>query len=267
MSLYVKLSMQEIADGLTAIGWSGAGGGGDASLSYGATAPLSPTNGTLWYDTTEEILKLFRVDAWVNINVTQSVINNINAQVALAQTYAQDAQEALAGFTSIVATATTLSPEASATATFNAGTGVLTLGVPKGPQGIQGPVGPEGPQGIQGIQGPKGDTGDIGPQGIQGIQGPQGDTGPQGIQGDIGPKGDTGDTGPQGIQGIQGEQGIQGIQGPSGSVISVAGRSGDVILMESDITDLDKYTKAEVDAMVASGSFTLAQAQATALSF
>ena len=130
--------MQEIADGLTAIGWSGAGGGGDASLSYGSTAPLAPTNGTLWYDTTEEILKLFRVDAWVNISVTQSVINNINAQVTLAQSYAQDAQEALAGFTSIVATATTLSPESSATATFNAGTGVLTLGIPKGATGADG---------------------------------------------------------------------------------------------------------------------------------
>ena len=138
MSLYVKLSMQEIADGLTAIGWSGAGGGGDASLSYGSTAPLAPTNGTLWYDTTEEILKLFRVDAWVNISVTQSVINNINAQVTLAQSYAQDAQEALSGFTSIVATATTLAPESSATATFNASTGVLTLGIPKGATGADG---------------------------------------------------------------------------------------------------------------------------------
>ena len=130
--------MQEIADGLTAIGWSGAGGGGDASLSYGSTAPLAPTNGTLWYDTTEEILKLFRVDAWVNISVTQSVINNINAQVTLAQSYAQDAQEALAGFTSIVATATTLAHESSATATFNASTGVLTLGIPKGATGADG---------------------------------------------------------------------------------------------------------------------------------
>ena len=140
MSLYVKLSMQEIADGLTAIGWSGAGGGGDASLSYGSTAPLAPTNGTLWYDTTEEILKLFRVDTWVNINVTQSVINNINAQVTLAQSYAQDAQEALAEFTSIVATANTLAPESSATATFNASTGVITLGIPAGAKGDTGDV-------------------------------------------------------------------------------------------------------------------------------
>ena len=140
MSLYVKLSMQEIADGLTAIGWSGAGGGGDASLSYGSTAPLAPTNGTLWYDTTEEILKLFRVDTWVNISVTQSVINNINAQVTLAQSYAQDAQEALAEFTSIVATATTLAPESSATATFNASTGVITLGIPAGAKGDTGDV-------------------------------------------------------------------------------------------------------------------------------
>lgn len=167
--------MQEIADGLTAIGWSGAGGGGDASLSYGSTAPLAPTNGTLWYDTTEEILKLFRVDTWVDINVTQSVINNINAQVTLAQSYAQDAQEALAGFTSIVATATTLSPESSATATFNASTGVLTLGIP---------------------------------------------------------------------------QGIQGVAGADGAVMSVAGRTGDVTLTESDITDLDKYSQSEVDTLL-----------------
>lgn len=211
MSLYVKLSMQEIADGLTAIGWSGAGGGGDASLSYGSTAPLAPTNGTLWYDTTEEILKLFRVDAWVNINVTQSVVNNINAQVTLAQSYAQDAQEALSGFTSIVATATTLAPESSATATFNATTGVLTLGIPQGTQG-QG-LSPKGTDtvanillksGINGDYWIASDTGDgyiysgsawvnvgavRGPQGPQGIQGIQGDTGPQGIQGPAGADG------------------------------------------------------------------------------
>ena len=194
--------MQEIADGLTAIGWSGAGGGGDASLSYGSTAPLAPTNGTLWYDTTEEILKLFRVDTWVNINVTQSVINNINAQVTLAQSYAQDAQEALAGFTSIVATANTLAPESSATATFNASTGVLTLGIPQGTQG-QG-LSPKGTDTVANIllkSGVNGDywiaydTGDgyvysgsawvnagavRGTQGLQGIQGIQGETGATG---------------------------------------------------------------------------------------
>ena len=47
MSLYVQVPIQQIADGLTAIGWSSGGGGGDASLTYSATAPASPINGTL----------------------------------------------------------------------------------------------------------------------------------------------------------------------------------------------------------------------------
>ena len=47
MSLYIQVPIQQIADGLTAIGWSSAGGGGDATLSYSATAPSTPTNGTL----------------------------------------------------------------------------------------------------------------------------------------------------------------------------------------------------------------------------
>ena len=84
----------------------------------------------------------------------------------------------------LTATATTLSPGAPATASYNAGTGVLELGVP---------------------QGEKGDTGI---QGIQGIQGPKGDPGEQGIQGGKGDKGDKGDTGEQGIQGPQGLPGL-----------------------------------------------------------
>ena len=118
---------------------------------------------------------------------------------------------------------TTLSEGSLATSSYNSGTGVLTLGIPKGDQGIQG---------IQGIQGQSvdhvsltsgsgsagtidtytvwGDSGEsinlgsfqvlngpVGPQGDRGLQGavgPAGPTGPQGMQGPIGPQGDNGMT-------------------------------------------------------------------------
>ena len=84
---------------------------------------------------------------------------------------------AAAGFATPTATANTLEPGSSATASVTASgeaTSKLfafTFGIPQGLQGIQ------GEQGIQGIQG------EVGPQG------PQGPAGPQGIQGPIGPSG------------------------------------------------------------------------------
>lgn len=77
----------------------------------------------------------------------------------------------------ISAIATTLASGTPATASYDATTKVLTIGIPTGPQG------------------PKGDTGSQGPQGEKGETGPQGPQGPQGLQG---VKGDTGDTGPKG---------------------------------------------------------------------
>lgn len=119
------------------------------------------------------------------------------------------------------------------------------------------------------FKGDKGDTGEpgpVGPQGIQGERGEIGETGPRGEKGDKGDKGDTGATGPAGPQGDAGADGDDGFsptvtviditgghrvtitdasgahtfdvmdgQGSSGSVISVNGQTGVVVLTASDV--------------------------------
>ena len=140
MSLYVQVPIQQIADGLTAIGWSSAGGGGDATLSYGSAVPETPVNGTLWYDTTATLLKLYTGGTWTTINVSAETIATISGYATTAQSAASTATQKLTEFKAIQVTATTLSAGADATATFNASTGVLTLGIPQGIQGIAGAV-------------------------------------------------------------------------------------------------------------------------------
>ena len=207
MSLYVQVPIQQIADGLTAIGWSSGGGGGDASLSYGATAPSAPINGTLWWDTTATLLKLYTGGTWTTINVSAETIATISGYATTAQSAASTATQKLTEFKAIQVTATTLSAGASATASYNSGTGVITLGIPTGATG-------------QGLS-PKGT--DTAANIILKV----------GTNGDYWIASDTGDgyiydgsawtnvgavRGPQGTQGIQGIQGLQGIQGPVGEV-------------------------------------------------
>ena len=157
MSLYVQVPIQQIADGLTAIGWSSAGGGGDATLSYSATVPATPVNGTLWYDTTATLLKLYTGGTWTTINVSAETIATIQGYVTSAQSAATTADQKLTEFKAIQVTATTLSAGASATASYNSGTGVITLGIPTGATGSQG---------IQGIQGVAGTNGTNGTNGV-----------------------------------------------------------------------------------------------------
>ena len=140
MSLYVQVPIQQIADGLTAIGWSSAGGGGDATLSYGSTVPATPVNGTLWYDTTATLLKLYTGGTWTTINVSAETIATISGYATTAQSAASTATQKLTEFKAIQVTATTLSAGASATASYNSGTGVITLGIPTGAKGDTGDV-------------------------------------------------------------------------------------------------------------------------------
>lgn len=117
---------------------------------------------------------------------------------------ATDAEAARDEIVGVTADATDLVEGAPATASYDAATGALTFGIPRGdtgatgatgPQGPQGPTGPEGPQGLQGPTGPEG------PQGPQGLTGPEGPQGLQGEVGPVGPVGPQGDTGPQGPKG------------------------------------------------------------------
>lgn len=135
----------------------------------------------------------------------------------------------------------------------------------QGPQGIQGlkgdtgATGPQGLQGIQGVQGPVGPTGpkgDTGATGAQGVQGPTGPTGPAGVT----PRGswvsgttyakddlatDAGSTWRRKVAGagtvapgsdstnweIFAQKGVDG----TGAVVSVAGKSGVVVLDKADV--------------------------------
>lgn len=118
-----------------------------------------------------------------------------------AKGYAETASEKADAITGLTAQATTLPAGSSASASYDAQTGVMTFGIPKGDKGD---TGAKGEQGERGLTGPKGDKGDTGATGAKGEQGERGLTGPKGDKGDTGPagpKGDTGATGPQGPQG------------------------------------------------------------------
>lgn len=87
----------------------------------------------------------------------------------------------------VSASASQLPAGSQPTATFNATTGALTLGIPQGKKGDTGETGATGATGPEGPAGPKGDTGPEGPQG---------------------PKGDKGATGPQGPAGATPQRGV-----------------------------------------------------------
>ena len=129
---------------------------------------------------------------------------------------------------------------------------------PKGDKGDKGDTGDTGPQGIQGIQGEKGETGDTGPVGPQG---PKGDTGETGATGPAGPAGPTGPQGPAGANGISPVLTVTDITGGhrititdatgtktvdvmdgAGSVDSVNGKTGDVVLDADDVGALPDDT-------------------------
>ena len=118
-----------------------------------------------------------------------------------------------------LATATTLSPGSSATASVE--NGVFTFGIPRGEKGETGETGATG---ATGPQGPQGDTGATGPQGPQGVQGPQGETGPQGATG---------------ADGYSPTVSVTTITG--GHEVTITDKQGDHTfnVMDGDVSDLD----------------------------
>lgn len=92
-----------------------------------------------------------------------------------AESAADRAETAVSQLVDISATATTLAPGSTATASYDSG--VITLGIPQGAKGDTGATGPAGPAGSQGPKGDKGDTGDTGPAGPAGPTGSQGPAG------------------------------------------------------------------------------------------
>jgi hypothetical protein len=99
---------------------------------------------------------------------------------------------------------TALGPAAAPTATFEAESGVLALGIPRGEKGSPGERGQAGAAGERGPKGEAGPAGQQGPVGPQGPQGSRGDPGARGEQGPVGPRGEPG-------AGIRHAQGVSAV--------------------------------------------------------
>lgn len=148
------------------------------------------------------------------------------------------AEQAADSIKDLTADAETLPAGSSATASYDAETGVMSFGIPKGDTGATGatgPQGPTGPQGETGAQGPKGDKGDKGDRGATGATGATGPQGPQGIQGEQGPQGIQGETGPQGPQGEAGR--VQDVLVNGSSVVDEDGNANiDIPIITKTVT-------------------------------
>lgn len=73
----------------------------------------------------------------INTNV-EGIYDNLTAATAAANAAAEAAEDAAAALSGISATATTLSPGSSATASYNSSTKVFTFGIPTGANGASG---------------------------------------------------------------------------------------------------------------------------------
>jgi len=71
----------------------------------------------------------------------QTSATNAGTSASNALTYAQRSEAAYESFSDITATASTLQPSQSATASFNASTGVMSFGIPQGATGATGATG------------------------------------------------------------------------------------------------------------------------------
>jgi hypothetical protein len=127
------------------------GGGGSASLTVNAIAPVSPTIGSMWLDSDSGTMFV-----WYDDGDSQQWITPLGGQ-------------GLAGATG---------PAGAAGATGATGLGAT------GATGTQGNIGPQGATGSTGPQGATG-LGATGATGIQGNIGPQGATGIQGATGPV----------------------------------------------------------------------------------
>ena len=186
------------------------------------------------YRNNRRSLRFFQSVSPVALEANKAIVGNPSGdgvvmgptadEIAAAQGYAQAASgfadaaaDSADEIKNLNADAVTLSAGASATASYNPVTGVLTLGVPRGDTGAQ------GPQGVQGIQGPAG-TG-INPKGSVATSTalPGWPNSYVGADGDAYITSDTGNmwvwASPDWVDfgQIQGPEGPQGVQGPAGA--------------------------------------------------
>ena len=220
------------------------GEGTETQIRCGQEVIISKINiGNLPFTETQTLLE------WINSTNISEIIDNIPAITAIYETLdilldldtvANEVTEAVNKYLGMTISISTLNPGEQATASYNALTGVLSLGIPKGPTGAQGPKGDTGLTGPTGAQGTKGDTGLTGPTG------PKGDTGLTGPTGAQGPKGDTGLTGPTGAQGPKGDtgKGITTITRTSGTGAAGTTDTYTITFTDSTTTTFNVYNGA-----------------------
>jgi hypothetical protein len=164
--------------------------------------PISPTEGSLWYDTEGGNTYIFFDSTWVETSVSQigpTGPQGLSGPTGPSgpegptgpDTYTPGDPTRWIGSPTVSTVTQGLDELADRIYTVETSGGA-------GPTGPEGPQGPSGSQGDTGPTGPQGDVGPTGPEGPQGPSGSQGDTGPTGPQGDVGPTGPEGPQGPTG---------------------------------------------------------------------
>ena len=176
----------------------------NAKIQNLGTPPGSPTEGQVYYDTNDHVLKTWNGTAWINASQGTQGTQGLQGEIGTQGTTGTQGSTGTQGADGYVG-----SDGAQGT------TGSQGIQGEQGIQGWDGTQGIQGETGAQGVQGETGSQGVQGEQGTQGIQGVQGETGAQGVQGEQGVQGTQGE---QGIQGTQGETGTQGAEGSFGGV-------------------------------------------------
>ena len=124
------------------------GEGTETQIRCGQEVIISKINiGNLPFTETQTLLE------WINSTNISEIIDNIPAITAIYETLdilldldtvANEVTEAVNKYLGMTISISTLNPGEQATASYNALTGVLSLGIPKGPTGAQGPKGDTG---------------------------------------------------------------------------------------------------------------------------
>jgi hypothetical protein len=134
----------------------------------------NPVIGQTWFNTSTDTLYVYTTaNTWAQVGAgLQAIPDPLTLGQVILTTVVDDASA-----DNVAATKKYVFDRSSAS--YNSGTGVLTIGtqsfnLPTATGGAQGPTGATGPQGPTGATGPQGPAGPTGPQGPAGPTGPQG---------------------------------------------------------------------------------------------
>ena len=188
--------------------WVNSNAAGGVAISD--TAPASPTQGNLWFDSTTAITYVYYDSYWVEVGpqplsqvgatgpTGPTGVTGATGPTGLTGATGPTGLTGATGPTGVAATiavgTTTGGATGSVTNSGTTGAAILDFVVPIGATGATGPTGLTGATGPTGVTGATGLTGDTGPTGVTGATGVTGPTGPTGPTGVTGATGVTGPT-------------------------------------------------------------------------